>query len=426
MARGLQGRARQTWVDTQRQAQATNGVPIGAGNLGLVRSARTQGTAVKDTDLDGIPNPLDIDDDGDLILDDADVSLGARASAVGDAFPNGSRMTVSTHLEAMHEEATNADGGSTDEQIAQAEAEHGELNFFWMGVDPGSAELDCGTLIYCSPGGTGMLRAPSSPFRKDGTSFPACCPADGNGLGTLTQTGNLPGFGSPDSGGMTLFHGATGDQIGTGDVLIVRATANGVPFESATTVGFAFSTAPVLAAYSDGQGDSSTFSYPRPASAASVPVRAGPDGDVVLTVTLWRPQRTRIEAEPGSGRWIDMGNLAHMVSVFVPSAGPSSQTTVFCPQSSLSEADPNLTPAPSSPYEGPAPDAGGFLDHAGDQPANPANTFTYTVNLTRCAASKGFTLAPNDVDHLSFLALAAADQGRLATAVSSLRFQVQG
>ena len=422
LTRGLGKRAWRSAV-TGVRATAVNGVPIGAGNVGLV-STSAHGSG-DDTDLDGVPNPLDIDDDGDLVLDEYDPTGGAGASDVGGTFPSGSRIQVNPLLQTHETGTTNVDGGSSAEQIAATQTEYGELNIFWLGIDPGSGELDCGQLVYCSAGGTGRLRTSDvDPFRSSASPFPACCDADGDGLGSLTSTPNLTGAGTPDSGGMDLFPGASNDQIGTGDVLIERSTVNGVAGESVTTMGFAFSTPPALASYDDGQGDSATFTYPRPEPVQPTPVRAGPGGDVVLSLTLWRPQRRHVEGDPGSGAWTDMGSLAHMITAFVPSAGPSYSSTVACPQSTLSETDPHLEPVASSPYAHPYPDAGGFRDTLGDQPSDPANTFSYRVNLTQCLASKGVTLAANDDVYLGFLAL-APQENRLASAVSSLQIRVQ-
>ena len=62
----------ESWVDTERWAQASGGVPIGAGNFGRVRSSELSGSGVGDLDRDGVSDPLDIDDDGDLVLDNLD------------------------------------------------------------------------------------------------------------------------------------------------------------------------------------------------------------------------------------------------------------------------------------------------------------------------------------------------------------------
>jgi len=71
-----------------------------------------------------------------------------------------------------------------------------------------------------------------------------------------------------------------------------------------------------------------------------------------------------------------------------------------CPQHTLAEKDANLTRASV-----PAPqrdDSGGLTDLAADQPASPANTFTFTVNLTQCLASRGLSFNPGETRTLSF------------------------
>lgn len=80
-------------LDTEQRARATKGVPIGAGAFGLVRSKLRARVVPGDPDLDGVPNPLDVDDDGDLVLDNLDLPTaegGARASATeGGCGPGG-------------------------------------------------------------------------------------------------------------------------------------------------------------------------------------------------------------------------------------------------------------------------------------------------------------------------------------------------
>jgi hypothetical protein len=80
-------------LDSGRQARATKGVPIGARKFGRVRSRRARGPDA-DRDLDGIPSPLDIDDDGDLILDNLDRSSGPRASVFATIFNPFSQLTL--------------------------------------------------------------------------------------------------------------------------------------------------------------------------------------------------------------------------------------------------------------------------------------------------------------------------------------------
>lgn len=417
-AGGLSGK----WVDDKREARAKRGVPIGAGNFGLVESKKTNGGAPGDFDLDGIPASLDIDDDGDLILDDYDrhSPKAGRSTAArpfdrrADSFPDGSHVKVGTSQLAPAEAAVNANGGSSDAQIAASQRGWGQLGINFFGIDEGSAELDCGTLVYCSLGGTGRVATNGvQVLPNESPEFPECCDPDGDGFGTLT--GNDPG-GVEQSA--FLWHGATAEQIQAGDVLIMRATVDDAKTEFAAALGFVFSTFPVIATYDDGQGSSGSFSYPRPGPGvgAATPIHADAGGDVALELQLWRPQRSRIESEPGDAEWMDAGRLSYVAQVTSPSGGS------FCPQSSFSTTDPNLDPVSSSPI--PGKNVGGFEDLAGDKPADPANTLSFSLDLTQCLAANGATLGTGQEVRVSTWAVAVGQPGGppAATAFSISRF----
>ncbi len=153
-------------MDSERRAQATNGVPIGAGNFGRVLSARTDGGAIGDLDRDGVPGSLDIDDDGDLVLDSLDRSQAARAAQaqVGDNTLFVSQLTMDLP------QTANANApGSTDQQIEAAFTNSGQGALLMIGIPPAaSAELDCAgdptadpqaRFVYCSGAAPGTLRA---------------------------------------------------------------------------------------------------------------------------------------------------------------------------------------------------------------------------------------------------------------------------
>ncbi len=217
---------------------------------------------------------------------------------------------------------------------------------------------------------------------------------------------------------MSLWAGAPADQLNAGDLPIARATVDGTPVELASSMGFIFSTWPVLAAYDDGQGDSGTFSYPH--ANRLVPVRAGPSGDVVVRLTFWRPQRRRIADEPGEGEWMDIGHLDYTATANTQGG----INPAHCPLSSYSNIDPNLTPqAPSPPLPG-SPES--YLeDLQGDQPSNPANTFSYTLNFTDCLASHGLSMSTTQTTNFAFTAYTAQGGSQQSTADSGVNFQLQ-
>jgi hypothetical protein len=416
-----------TWkrfVDTTRTAQSALGLPIGIGNFGLVRSTRTDGGAVNDTDLDGVPDSLDIDDDGDLILDDYDTTAATARAAQGGRtqFSDGSHLQAVTALGAFRsEDAVNADGGSTDQQIFASERRQGVLEFLWSGLDEGSGEIDCGALSYCSAGGTGAFgfnSVPPAGSRDNVQPFPGAFDGDGDGFGSLVAGGPSPAM--PAAGGRTMgiYHGATAEEIQAGDVLIEKGTIGGAEQESATALGFVFATYPVLAAYDDGQGDSASFSYPN--SGAPVPVRAGPTGAITLRLSFWRPQRLRLPGEPGTGRWMDVGNLAWTIYGAGGSMHPN------CQQADLSDPSDTLQALTASPM--PAQDslAGGYQDVMGDQPASATNTLSFTLNLSACVTRNGNTFAIGSTTSIAVTAVASARDGNLFFTTSWINLRREG
>jgi hypothetical protein len=417
-------------VDSSRLARAKKGVPIGTGrNVGLTRSSA--GARGSDPDLDGVPNPLDVDDDGDLILDQYDRSTATPSSqgrhrASTSLTPTPGSLSNLTSLLFAGRDSVNVNAGSTEQQIAAAEQAYGRLEVSAVGFDPGTAELDCGGrrdpgdssgwiggLGYCTRGGSGRLQTSIGALsRTDAPPFPECCDPDGDGLGSLTPTGTE---GGPGYIGMWLFHGASSDQIRPDDVLIARGTVQGATVAGVSSVGFLYATHPVVASYDDGQGNSGTLSWPN--SGPPRPVRAGPSGDLVLRLKFWRPQRPRIPGEPGEGKWMDVGNLFYAVAVGSP--GPGGPMGNFsCPPSSYSAVDASLVPAPTIPI---FPVNGGalFADQSGDRPSSPNNSFGLTLNLSDCAAANGFSLSTTMSATVAPIAILQGQAGAGFTATDS-------
>jgi hypothetical protein len=408
-------------------SRAKRGVPIGAGVFGRV-SAGATGPAGPglDLDRDALPGALDIDDDGDLVLDSLEASAQPPAVRTTRGTEDPTELfDVFTVLALPLESTANANApGSTDAQIESALPGSGQL---LLHVLPGdSPELDCGGtvnpspppplvggLVYCSTGGTGTIG--SAPFPDD-------FDPDGDGFGSLM--GVAPPGGSTPA--MFLAHGATTDQIATGDVLIQRVIRDGSEIQFPTTIQFAFATVPALASYGDTAGNGAAVSYPVSPGGSGTQgngfqVEEGLDGDVLVTVTLWRPQRRPIS--PEVGEWTDIGGLTystvlgHLGPVGTPPGGTSVNQP--CPQSAHSTTDPELGPPP------PESASGAFTDLAADRPASAANTLTYTVNLTDCLASMGLSWNPGEELNISFNSIASASGAIAAGAGQSVWFKRQ-
>jgi hypothetical protein len=398
------------WLDPKRWARARKGVPIGAGRFGRVRSRHTHGGAPGDLDLDGIPDPLDVDDDGDLVLDNLDRSpAGGGARAAEGCGPNNFYcQTISSNLAPANPEQTvNANAGSTPGQV---DAVLSRLGVLRMAILGNSAELDCGGqpdpanpdgwiggLPYCTRGGTGALfiSGPAQPFPgPPGGQFDP----DADGFGTMT-----PSYGPTD---FFLKHGATTAQIKTGDILTQRITIDGTETQVPATINYIFSTVPALVSYSDTAGNSSTASYPvahgDPGTTGNgFPVSAPAGQDVVLTLTFWRPQRQPIAgSDPPTAQWMDIGHLTY--SAYAPAAGHPALAG-GCPQSTFSTTDPDLAP-PTLPLLG----TGGLADLKDDQVSSPSNTLTYKLNLSQCLAANGLSFNPGDEQTINFMAVAGA------------------
>ena len=316
---------RNKWTDQKREARAKKGVPIGAGNFGRVAVSKLKGKTSEgaDRDLDGIPNTLDIDRDGDLVLDDVDAKLGGGGRATGAwTWSSLGSFGIQQVLELGDTgpgtaPIVNANAaGLSDEQI-----ESGLRNAGLILVDVedafASAELNCGELVYCSAGGTGRTTRTSG--IPDDQPFPECCDPDKDGFGSLQPD-------QPGAGGGTriwLKTGAGADQIRGGDVLIAQSKlrGSGEQGDLVHSLNNIFVTTSALASYTDELGVTRQVSYPY-SSTTPLPVVDGPDAgsDVSATLHFWRPQRRPVpdELPDGAGNWIDIGGLDYWA---IPNGG---------------------------------------------------------------------------------------------------------
>jgi hypothetical protein len=369
----------QRFADRSRTTSARRGVPLGNGrNFGLVRSrAKGPSGAGGDQDRDGVPNVLDIDTDGDRVLNPLERGAAATTVAQAGPPPAGTGLNNFSQLFLDLTSTVNANAsGVTDKQIDAAVRRH--LSVVLLQVPP-DTELDCGGLSYCSRGGSGRL--------EPGDPFPGAFDTDGDGLGTMPLNA---------TGEFRLVPGATADKIGSGDTMLER-TADGR--ELPGSLAFVFTTVPAVSTWRDGAGNAGAFNYPTSPGAPGTggnPALLGPNagGDYVLTLTVWRPQRQAIESAGEAAGFIDIGRLEYEVNVpnvpRAPAPQPGSGQAPQCPPASLSTSDPHLSVKTV---------AGGFgrvADSASDRPAKASNTLTFTVNLSECARLRGGSLQRGD------------------------------
>ena len=445
---GIDEEAWEKWVQAERRSRAARGVPIGAGNFGFVASTPSPGTVPDDPDLDGVPDALDVDDNGNLVLDNLDASTngaGARSAGTDPCGPGRIYcQEINSSLPLFVEQTVNANAGSTNDQINAALATFGDLRIrigaFTEQTPAGRgdfAELDCGDpdtgLAYCRQNGsTGTSRAggvvgdaPDLPFPgPPGGQFDP----DGDGFGTLAP---CCGAGPDD---FFLVHHARARpaldpgsaQIGSGDVLTQWVTTGGDPSQCPplnspacrafpATVQFVIATVPTLVSYDDGAGHSATVTYPTPTT-ESQPPRVAPgsegngfpvsdspadaDADVEVMLTFWRPQRKPIPGERcpepngpecSPEQWIDIGGLTY--------GATQGNGGVSCPQENFSTADPQLSPHSI----GVLGFRGGLVDSASDRPADPGATFAYTLNLTQCLAAQEMSFGVGEERLVNFM-----------------------
>lgn len=361
----------QKTIVSKFQTRATNYVPKGiktaglgvfvAGSVIVVRSASSDG------DGDGLVDALDADDDNDTVLDNYDRSPGTGTATGFKVFSN-LKLDIDRSVN-LHTT------GLSPERVDSALQSAQTLAIEVAGEPTDSVELDCGTLSYCSREGTGTSGPGGTPFPGAGGST---TDADDDGFGTLSKG---------PTGDFQLRTGATSTAISSGDLLseIVTSKSN----KSSTIPGilnFVFTSNPALKEITVSNGTinrTSTINY------AATPVlgsrnnclTAPASGNISLSITGWRPQRKGI-LEAGEAEFMDLGHSQISIDIpDLPCAQSGTCPAAFgpghCSVSSYFESDPNLSIASGLD----------IVDARGDVDADPANTYTFGVNLATCLGS---------------------------------------
>jgi hypothetical protein len=428
-------------LDKARWAYAKHGVPIGnARNLGLVLS-KTKGSS-KGAGLDpahiGIPNEFNIALPGTRVLKSLAPATKAKArsaamTAVSSAVacppppaalppgctpgggPSNSSASASvspwsSQLFLPIEQTINADAAGITKAEIDATLQT-KLDLLLTQVPSGNlVELNCNGLSFCSQGGTGEAQMEglpqTSPPQQSAFGFYQITPFPSGSLDPATGFGELVGPNVPhgllgtDPNGQefNLDPHATSSQIGSGDVATELTTNNGTSSQVPLTIGFVFNTVPALASYSDSAGDAGAITYPNSGIGTNnnpIALAAGPNGDVVATFTVLRPQRTGVSgaSEPA---FMDIGHLGYTIGF--GNGGPSGPGTGLhlvntlggsCSTGSYSGLAPSLSLGSGGGGFGPVSGTSWLVDSANDTPASPANTLSFTVNLSKCLTDAG-------------------------------------
>ena len=392
-------------------AKASGGKPIGAGRLGRVRTAKPMGLRGPgaDLDLDGVVSAFDIDDNGNLLLDNVDRS----GRGAGRPYAAGSRAATPAPP------SLRAGGEPLGPPPLDTTGQFYLFSNFWpTAVGPWTqlpaasinaniaAIADLDTLIdrYMPMAFALALEAPDgTPAQLDGldNSYVAAHAVDGAtyplvGLDYAAPTYSSPGVLAliPDPrhpSGCPLKPGALAAEIGGGDCFVMT-TSSGARYPG--TLNFAFNTAPALKSYRfDTEAEPTDIVYDtdgvqlrgarRETGGVQINVPTAPAKASKVTLTFWRPQRKAAPGEPASAAgWVDIGSLWYAVGASLPRQSiDDPETGTSSVVGAISNVVANGVTVPPPPWEG------GILDPAADLPADPNDTISFTLDLAKCYSS---------------------------------------
>ena len=380
-------------------ARSVHGKPIGAGKLGRVATGQPKGYRgpAGDLDLDGVINAFDIDDNGNLTLDNVDRShrgAGQPVAHLALAVSSLSAAAAASREDRSPSPQPTPPPGPqpapTTEFRMFSNFKLGGSAFINVNI-PGIGDIDAliarylpetvtlATQVIGGQGATldGLGNVYCSPHSVDGVSYPQV------NFSPPTYSGNLLNLVVGDTHDAQIKPGALPDQIRAGDSFLQTA-ADGKSYPG--TLNFVFNTAPALESYQfDTDASATQIVYDANGVAVSgmtqQAVIAVPHGATAVTFTFWRPQRKAGPGETGNaGGWIDIGNLQYRVDLPNAARNPQGGTDLPGTHSSrgaYSNASANGVAVATTPNDE------GVNDPAADAASDPANTMTFTLSLTK-------------------------------------------
>lgn len=418
-----------TAISTAAKIKVTTaGQPGGAGRMGMPSS--TGGASVRifgawklgdgdapkgeDTDKDGLPNTLDLDDDNDSKIDLVDDSNPSKAITTGSLLFLDISKTINLHA------------GMDETRMQQAiDLVFASNNNFWIGINmntaadgstPDGVHISCAAEVkWCAPGspatlfGTGSMNN-SSPEKwtdKKADGFAMSVPK-GDGPNCDTTSSPMLG-GACSNSASSNFNRQFIPKLPSADVVpgsmfTLNLTKGGAVDKSvAGTLSPYFASVPALKEVTvAGQVRNIDYSKkgdngPNAAIGTQSNPIVVPQGSQTVTLTFWRPQRSGV-SEAGEGKYVDMGGLRYGFYVSVNRACEAGAMTPVSSTLSAGAASKDLEHTP-------------LVDSARDAAPNSANTLSFTVDLTKCTGNGAPSLSGGNGQMVTLIASSPGNFG---------------
>jgi hypothetical protein len=369
----------------------SKGKPTGAGNSGittsllrsrLVNYAGAPANPGQDSDLDGIVNSIDADDNGNGVLDSADpAATGTDTPYVGLNFDF--RKTLNAYVRT----------GLSDSVINDVVAGENVFNSTFFISLPQNTTVDggyivCGdALTYCrrnNPlGFSGGVSESSDAFRGlmstllNSQGYPQ--------LERINMNGNIAVV-------LSMQPRVGRDVFRPGDLYRVVLTSGGRDVSSRTfTLPPYFVSVPALKEYTANNVTTQVdYNAVTPTSGGidgvspGQPIVLGSDG--VLGLSFWRPQREA--AREGETGYLDFGGLNY--GVIIENAQATCSGFYSLVSSDLNE-DTNALGNGGSPLANQGANMNPLVDTQTDRPVSSSNLLSFSVDLKSCLARSGGT-----------------------------------
>lgn len=342
---------------------ATKGVPLGAGNGGrvAVTTAQLRNAAnhpATDLDRDGVISAFDVDDNGNLVLDNVDTAnLRGNVRSARDGEPGGSLASDGFRMFSNYKATEPSFSDVINANVAvptTAELDASTRSKLGLAVQviPG-ATLGCTGQLYCPATPQPITAGPSGDFQWNlASTYPALTAADVNAGDTFVET-------APDG---TSYPGI---------------------------LNFVFRTTPALVSYqvmaADGVtpvGSAVAVDYTNPNPAGSANSRIDVTATQKVLLTFWRPQRQAFAGESGgTGGYVDIGKLSYMADA--PNLGAGGCSAVA--------GDANGTTVPDGTWTN-------VQDNHDDAATSAGRTLAMVVNAGACAVAGGRTTNPGQAE----------------------------